>query len=43
MAGDQYITLKVVLPKEPDQALRDFVAGWAGGDYDVRGAVGMDT
>jgi DnaJ-class molecular chaperone len=35
-AGDQYILLKVVLPKEPDQALRDFVAGWPGRDYSVR-------
>jgi len=26
--GDQYITLKVVLPKNPDQALIDFVASW---------------
>jgi DnaJ-class molecular chaperone len=36
-AGDQYITLKVVLPREPDQALLDFVKNWSGGDYDVRG------
>jgi len=35
-AGDQYITLKVMLPKEPDQALTDFVKGWPGRDYDVR-------
>ena len=36
-AGDQYVLLKVMLPKEPDQALRDFIAGWSGRDYDVRG------
>jgi DnaJ-class molecular chaperone len=37
-AGDQYITLKVVLPKEPDAALSDFVKNWPGREYDVRGA-----
>ena len=41
-AGDQYITLKVVLPKEPDQALKDFVQDWAGRDYDVRRSLGME-
>lgn len=30
-AGDQYVRLEVVLPAEPDVALRDFVAGWAQG------------
>jgi DnaJ-class molecular chaperone len=28
-AGDQLVTLKVVLPKQPDDDLRDFLAGWA--------------
>lgn len=37
-AGDQYITLKVMLPKEPDQALKDFIEAWPGRDYDVRNA-----
>jgi DnaJ-class molecular chaperone len=37
-AGDQYITLKVVLPKEADQALQDFIRDWPGRDYDVRGS-----
>jgi DnaJ-class molecular chaperone len=37
-AGDQYITLKVMLPKEPDAALSDFVKNWPGREYDVRGA-----
>ncbi len=37
-AGDQYITLKVMLPKQPDQALRDFVENWPGRDYEVRGS-----
>jgi DnaJ-class molecular chaperone len=37
-AGDQYITLKVMLPKEPDEALSDFVKTWPGRNYDVRGA-----
>lgn len=27
--GDQYVTLKVVLPKKPDQALTNFIAEWA--------------
>ena len=37
-AGDQYRTLKVMLPKEPDEALSDFVKNWPGRDYDVRSA-----
>jgi DnaJ-class molecular chaperone len=36
-AGDQYITLRVMLPAEPDDALKDFVKDWPGRDYDVRG------
>jgi len=36
-AGDQYVVLKVILPKKPDQALQDFIASWPGKDYDVRG------
>jgi DnaJ-class molecular chaperone len=36
-AGDQYITLRVMLPKEPDDALSDFVQNWPGRNYDVRG------
>jgi len=36
-SGDQMVTLKVVLPKEPDEALTEFVKGWAKkSDYDVR-------
>jgi len=41
-AGDQYITLKVMLPKEPDQALNDFVKDWPGKDYDVRASLEME-
>jgi DnaJ-class molecular chaperone len=41
-AGDQYVTLKVVLPKEPDDALKAFIEGWPGRNYDVRGALGME-
>jgi len=37
-AGDQYITLKVMLPKEPDEALSDFIKTWPGREYDVRSA-----
>jgi len=29
--------LKVMLPKEPDAALSDFVENWPGRNYDVRG------
>ena len=28
-AGDQYVRLEVVLPKEPDESLKAFLAGWA--------------
>ncbi|HLG88677.1 MAG TPA: DnaJ C-terminal domain-containing protein [Alphaproteobacteria bacterium] len=41
--GDQYVTLKVVLPKEPDAALKEFVKSWSGRDYDVRGPAGMGS
>jgi len=40
--GDQYVTLKVMLPREPDQALRDFMKAWGGRDYEVRGALGIE-
>jgi len=29
--GDQYVTLSVVLPEGPDNALRDFAASWSQG------------
>jgi len=35
-AGDQYITLKVMLPKEPDAELSDFIKTWSGRNYEVR-------
>ena len=28
-AGDQFVTLRVVLPEKPDDSLRDFMEGWA--------------
>ena len=28
-AGDQYVTLKVVLPKNPDPELEEFVKAWS--------------
>ena len=35
--GDQYVTLKVVLPKKPDLALNDFISEWASENpYTVR-------
>lgn len=30
-SGDQYVTLSLTLPEEPDGALRDFATGWAEG------------
>lgn len=37
-AGDQYVTLKIVLPKTPDTELQDFVKTWsAKKPYDPRG------
>jgi DnaJ-class molecular chaperone len=42
-AGDQYVTLKLMLPREPDSALKDFLKSWTGREYDVRGAAGMAT
>jgi DnaJ-class molecular chaperone len=36
-AGDEYVTLRVVLPAVPDPALEEFVAGWqAGAAHDPR-------
>jgi DnaJ-class molecular chaperone len=29
--GDEFVRLAIVLPREPDQALRDFVSGWEAG------------
>ena len=37
--GDQYVTLKVVLPDAPDQALEDFVRDWSGKGYNPRRAM----
>jgi len=40
--GDQYVTLKVVLPDSPDDELRAFLERWAPTHpYDVRGKAGM--
>ncbi|MDP6705615.1 MAG: J domain-containing protein [Alphaproteobacteria bacterium] len=41
--GDQYVTLKVVLPDQPDDDLVGFVERWSKShDYDVRGKDGLD-
>jgi DnaJ-class molecular chaperone len=41
--GDQYLTLKVVLPDEPDKELKSFVERWAKThDYDPRRKAGMN-
>ena len=35
--GDQYVKLKVVLPEQPDEKLKEFLGGWeAGRSYDPR-------
>ncbi len=34
--GDQFVSLKVMLPKAPDPELEAFVAGWKDKDYDPR-------
>jgi DnaJ-class molecular chaperone len=41
-AGDQYVTLRVMLPKEPDDALKAFIEEWSGRNYDVRGSLEME-
>jgi DnaJ-class molecular chaperone len=43
-AGDQLVTLKVMLPEKPDEELRRFVSGWAGAHpYDPRRGWGGDA
>ena len=40
--GDQYVTLNVVLPKEPDNQLQEFLQNWEPSEpYDVRATEGM--
>lgn len=34
--GDEYLTLKVMLPAEPDAELEAFLASWGGNGYDPR-------
>lgn len=42
LRGDQYVTLKVMLPDEPDEALSDFLKSWTlDHAYDVRGKAGV--
>jgi DnaJ-class molecular chaperone len=41
-AGDQHVSLKVMLPDAPDQELKDFVESWGdGGTYNPRRKAGM--
>ena len=35
-AGNQYVTLSVMLPEQPDAALRDFLKDWEGANYHPR-------
>ena len=34
--GDEYVTLKVVLPAKPDPELANLVGQWSGRDYNPR-------
>jgi DnaJ-class molecular chaperone len=38
--GDEYVTLKVMLPDKPDAELEKLVAQWPGKDYDPRQGMG---
>ena len=41
-AGDQYVTMRIVLPEQPDEELKDFARRWgAEHDYDPRGKAGL--
>lgn len=40
-AGDQYVTLSVVLPSEPDPALEAFVESWMPGPHNPRHKMGV--
>jgi DnaJ-class molecular chaperone len=37
--GDEYATLKVMLPSKPDLDLEKFVSNWSGGAYNPRQAM----
>ncbi len=40
--GDQYVTLKVVMPEKPNERLAELIAEWAeDNDYDPRGEAGL--
>jgi DnaJ-class molecular chaperone len=39
--GDQYVTLKIMLPEQPDAELAKLVAQWPGRDYDPRKNMGL--
>jgi DnaJ-class molecular chaperone len=39
--GDEYVTLKVVLPDRSDPELEKLVAQWQGKDYDPRKSMGV--
>lgn len=41
-AGDQYVTLKLMLPTPPDQELKEFLESWPGRDYAVRRGTGYE-
>ena len=41
--GDQYVTLKVMLPEKADDELIDFLEGWDAKDYHVRGRLGESS
>ena len=37
--GDQYVTLRIALPEQPDPALEEFVKTWSPADYNPRRAM----
>jgi DnaJ-class molecular chaperone len=39
--GDEYVTLKLMLPDKPDAELEKFVAQWPGKNYDPRKGMGV--
>lgn len=40
-AGDAYVTIRIVLPEKPDEALETFLKDWQGGPDDPRRSMGV--
>jgi DnaJ-class molecular chaperone len=41
--GDEYVTLKVMLPEKHDPELASFVSGWSSRNYNPRRAMGLEA